>query len=433
MDRIAAVVSDWGAALSGEVRRIGNDAAGPALLVQLAALSLAWIAAVLLARALEPPLEARLRSVKGRPRLLRILAVALRRLRPALFALLLWVAVAALEAMPGPGETALAAVVAQLATAWVLIAFASRVVRNRFAARAVAVAGWTVAALQILGLLDPLAAELDARALSFGSLRLSILAVVKAVAWFAVLLWLAGLVGGGVEHRLRRSTDLSPSLQVLVGKLTRIGLFLLAVVVSLTAVGLNLTAFTFLSGAIGLGLGFGLQKVVSNFVSGIIILADKSIKPGDVVEIGDSIGYVRNLSARFVSVRTRDGKEILIPNEDFVTEKVVNWSFLENRARLDVVFGVSYDSDPHEVRRIARAAAVGVPRVLADPAPVCHITGFGDSSVDFVLRFWIDDAKNGLTNVRGDVFLALWDALKAARIEIPFPQRVVTIRRELPD
>ncbi len=307
------------------------------------------------------------------------------------------------------------------------IAVASRVVRNRFAARLVAAVGWTLLALALLGLLGPVADELDRRAITVGTLRLSLLAVVKAIAWLAVLVWLAGLVGGSVDRRLRRSSDLSPSLQVLVGKLVRIALFLTAVVVSLTAVGLDLTALTFLSGAVGLGIGFGLQKVVSNFVSGIIILADKSIKPGDVVEIGGTVGWIRELRARFVSIETRDGRGILVPNEDFITERVVNWSFDDPRVRLDVTFGAAYGADPHEVRRIARETAAGVARVLARPGPVCHITGFRDGRIDYVLRFWIVDAENGLTNIRGDVLLALWDAFAAAGIELPAPQLEVTL------
>jgi small-conductance mechanosensitive channel len=168
-----------------------------------------------------------------------------------------------------------------------------------------------------------------------------------------------------------------------------------------------------------------LQKVVSNLVSGVIILLDKSIKPGDVISLGATFGWIEALGARYVSVVTRDGKEYLIPNEDLITGQVVNWSHSNDFVRLDINFGTAYHDDPHLVRRIAIEAAQSVDRVLSKKPPVCHIIGFGDSSVDYVLRFWIEDPTGGLTNIRGNVYLALWDAFQAHSISIPFPQHEV--------
>jgi len=182
-----------------------------------------------------------------------------------------------------------------------------------------------------------------------------------------------------------------------------------------------------LSGAIGVGLGFGLQKVVSNLVSGVIILLDKSIKPGDVISLGDTFGWIQTLGARYASVVTRDGKEYLIPNEDLITGQVVNWSHSNDFVRLDIYFGTAYSDDPHQVRKLAIEAASGVDRVLSFKPPVCHIVGFGDSSVDYILRFWIKDPTGGLTNIRGHVYLALWDAFQEYNISIPFPQREVLL------
>ncbi|NJL50166.1 MAG: mechanosensitive ion channel [Blastochloris sp.] len=184
-----------------------------------------------------------------------------------------------------------------------------------------------------------------------------------------------------------------------------------------------------LHGAIGLGLGFGLQKVVSNLVSGVILLADRSIKPGDVISVGDTFGWIAQLGARYVSVVTRDGRSFLIPNEDLITNRVINWSFSTQTVRLEVAFGVAYDSDPHLVRQIAVAAAKTVSRVHDMPPPVCHISGFGESSIDFVLRFWINDPVNGVANVKGDVFLALWDSFRERGITIPFPQMEMRVTR----
>ena len=207
-------------------------------------------------------------------------------------------------------------------------------------------------------------------------------------------------------------------------------LYAAAFFIGLKAVGFDLTGLAVLSGAIGVGLGFGLQKVVSNLVSGVIILLDKSIKPGDVISLGDTFGWIDSLGARYVSVVTRDGKEYLIPNEDLITGQVVNWSHSNDFVRLDIYFGTSYDNDPHKVRELAIEAAKSVDRVLTLRPPVCHIVGFGDSSVDYILRFWIRDPTAGLTNIRGNVYLALWDAFKENGITIPFPQREVRILGE---
>jgi small-conductance mechanosensitive channel len=199
-------------------------------------------------------------------------------------------------------------------------------------------------------------------------------------------------------------------------------------VFAMSGLGIDLTAFTIFSGAVGVGIGFGLQKVVSNFISGIIILLDRSIKPGDTISLGETFGWIRELRARFVSVVTRDGREYLIPNEDFITREVINWSFSNELVRLDVPFGVSYDSDPHQVIPLAIAAANSVDRVVQTKDPVCWMTGFGDSSLDFLVRFWINDPQNGITNIRGKVLLALWDSFKSHGIKIPFPHREVIMK-----
>jgi small-conductance mechanosensitive channel len=189
-----------------------------------------------------------------------------------------------------------------------------------------------------------------------------------------------------------------------------------------------MSALAVFSGAVGVGVGFGLQKIVSNVVSGIILLADKSIKPGDVISVRDSFGWVVTMGARYTSVNTRDGREILIPNEDLVTHEVINWSYSNEQVRLEVKFGVGYESDPHVVKALAAAVAAGLPRVLKDPPPVCHLVAFGESSLDFCLRFWIVDPAEGLTNLRSTVLLGLWDAFKREGIEIPFPQREMRLR-----
>ena len=249
--------------------------------------------------------------------------------------------------------------------------------------------------------------------------------MVQGIVIIGVLLALARFVTTTTSARVQSNDDISPSMRVLIVKVVQIVFYALAFFLGVRALGIDLTGLAVLSGAIGVGLGFGLQKVVSNLVSGVIILLDKSIKPGDVISLGDTFGWIQTLGARYASVVTRDGREYLIPNEDLITGQVVNWSHSDEFVRLDIHFGTSYGDDPHKVRALAIAAAKSVDRVLEARPPVCHITGFGDSSVDYILRFWIRDPTGGLTNIRGNVYLALWDSFQENGISIPFPQREV--------
>ncbi|RUW31953.1 mechanosensitive ion channel domain-containing protein [Mesorhizobium sp. M1E.F.Ca.ET.041.01.1.1] len=403
-------------------------AATPWLLYQLAIILALFLAARLAGRRVEPFVEDRARQIKGHPGLLRVVIALLRRTDWILFALFLVAALNFMRPFVWPSHTYLVHVALSLSLAWLVASVLSRVVHNRLVARLLGWLIWIYAALVILGVSDETAAVLDSLAIPMGAIRLSVLVLLKAALLLVATVWLAVVIGNYVDERVRISEELTPSIRVLVGKVAKIGLVLVAGAVALSAVGVDLTALTVFSGAIGVGLAFGLQKVVSNFVSGIIILLDKSIKPGDTISLEGTFGWIRELRARFVSVVTRDGREYLIPNEDFITRRVINWSFSDNLVRLDVDFGVSYDADPHKVSELAIAAAISVGRVEADRRPVCWLTGFGDSSLNFVLRFWIRDPQQGLTNVRGKVLLALWDTFKENGIGIPYPHREVIVR-----
>jgi len=196
----------------------------------------------------------------------------------------------------------------------------------------------------------------------------------------------------------------------------------------MSTIGLDLSSFALLGGARGVGIGFGLQKVVSNLVSGLILLLDRSIKPGDVIEIDNTYGWINSLRARYASIITRDGKEHLIPNEDLITNRVVNWSFSDKNIRVRVPLGISYDSDPRKAMELCVEAARSSGRVLNDPEPRCLLTEFGDNSVNLELRFWINDPSNGVGNARSEVLLSIWDKFKEAGISIPFPQRDLHLR-----
>jgi small-conductance mechanosensitive channel len=322
-----------------------------------------------------------------------------------------------------PSRSYLIGVAANLATAWVVITVLASVIHNQLLNRLVSIAAWSMTALSILGLLDPVENALDSAGVVVGGLRITALIAIKATVLLLLALWAATGTSNFLDRRLRSYPDLTPSIQVLLGKLLRIALITFAVLVVLSSVGIDFSALALFSGAVGVGVGFGLQKIVSNLVSGIILLADKSIKPGDIITLGDNWGWVDTMGARYTSVVSPDGREYLIPNEDFVTQRVINWSYSNERVGLDVKFGVSYASDPHEVRALALAAVAALPRVLNEPAPVCHLVKFGDSSLDFSLWFWIGDPIKGVGNVRSEVLLALWDAFKREGIEIPYPVR----------
>ncbi|MCA0271988.1 MAG: mechanosensitive ion channel [Proteobacteria bacterium] len=403
--------------------------AQPNQLLQLATLAVCVLLAWLLARQIGPRLEVWALSVEGRPKWqLRWIVILRRRLQLGIFALLAWLAVGGFKMLYAfPSRRYVLALVATMALTWFCIRIAAQAVRNQFL-RQFAIWGLTIyAALYYAGSLDQAAAFLDGLAVDFGSFHLSVLAILKAAIVTGLLFYAARLLSVTASARISRNEDISPSMRVLTVKFLQITLYFLAGFIGLKSVGFDLSGLTVLSGAIGVGLGFGLQKVVSNLVSGIIILLDKSVKPGDVISLGDTFGWIAALGARYVSVVTRDGREYLIPNEDLITGQVVNWSHSDEFVRIDLFFGVSYDDDPHLVRKIAVKAALSVDRVLKTRPAVCHINGFGDSSVDYILRFWIRDPVEGLTNVRGGVYLALWDAFKEHGVTLPFPQREVRI------
>jgi small-conductance mechanosensitive channel len=329
---------------------------------------------------------------------------------------------AAQELTDIPSRFYLLGVVASLGTAWIVIALMASLIHNTFANRVVSAVAWTIAALNILGLLEPVRAALDSAGITIGGLRITALLVLKTTGFLLVALWAAVAAGNFIDRRIRGFPDLTPSIQVLLSKLINIGLITFAVLIVLSSVGIDFSALAVFSGAVGLGLGFGLQKIVSNLVSGIILLADKSIKPGDVISLGETYyGWVDRMGARYTSVVSRDGREYLIPNEDFVTQRVINWSYSKDDVRISLEFGTDVVADPHQVQRVALAAVSALPRVLADPAPVCHFMDFSSKSLDFSLRFWIRDPVQGVTNAKSAVRLALWDALKREGIPIPPP------------
>jgi small-conductance mechanosensitive channel len=345
----------------------------------------------------------------------------------AVFALLMRLARFVMVASTWPSRSYLLAISTKLAFAWLAISLVTSVIRNEFIVRLVSITAWLVAALSIIGQLDPTLDALDSVSVAFGGLRLTPLLVIKLGVMLSVALWLTNIVSNFAEGEITRSGDLTPSIQVLLVKIVRLALMALAVAMTLSAVGIDLSALAIFSGAAGVGIGFGLQKIVANFISGIILLVDKSVKPGDLVTIGDSSGRISAMKTRYISVAAGDGREFLIPNEDLVTQKVTNWTYTDKNTLVKVNFGTNYDADPRLVCKLAIEVAGTTPRATKGKTPNCILTEFTEAGMKFSLTFWIAD-PDGMDNVKSDVMLSLWDAFKREGIRVPYPVREIRIR-----
>jgi small-conductance mechanosensitive channel len=299
---------------------------------------------------------------------------------------------------------------------------------NRFWARVLAGAIWLWAFFYIFHIIEPWLALLDHIDFRIGQVRLSLLHVSRALPFLLLLYWLSRNLSIIWRSWLTVGSGLSPAFQILLSRLGSIFLFSASVVLILTYLGLDLTVFALFSGALGLGLGFGLQKIFANLVSGFILLADKSIKPGDVIQIGDNYGWINFLGSRYISVITRSGTEHLIPNENLIASEVINWSYSQNLVRLKVPVGVAYGTDLEQARDLMFEAAAATKRVLTDPEPSFRLLGFGDNAINLELRVWINDPQNGVSSVRSDLLWGIWQRFQKHGIQIPFPQRDVYLK-----
>jgi len=324
-----------------------------------------------------------------------------------------------------PSRSYLLIIAAKLAIAWLLIRLFTSVIRNAFLVKLISVTAWFMAALSIIGELDPAIEVLDSVSVVLGGLRLTPLLVIKLALLLIIALWLTNIASNFAESRINQSADLTPSIQVLLVKMIRLGLMIAAI--ALGAVGINLSALAVFSGAVGVGIGIGLQKIVANFISGIILLADKSVKPGDLVTIGDSSGRISAMKTRYISVAAGDGREFLIPNEDLVTQKVTNWTYTDKNTLVKVNFGTNYEADPRQVCKLAIEICSAAPRAIKSRTPNCILTEFAEAGMKFSLTFWIAD-PDGMDNVKSDVMLSLWDTFKREGIRVPYPVREIRVR-----
>jgi len=284
---------------------------------------------------------------------------------------------------------------------------------------------WVTFALHHIGVLPAFFESLDKVAINIGQTRISFLMAAKAIASISIFLLLALWVSSIIERQLRKSKQIANYLQIGISKTIRVILLIIALLVSLDVIGFDLTALTVLGGALGVGIGFGLQRIASNFISGFILLFDRSIRPNDVITIGTSFGWVKELRARYVVIQDRDGVETLIPNENLVTSQVINWSYTDSNVRVKLPVQISYNNNPREAMALMIEAANSHDRVLKEPPAVARLLDFGEHGIDLELRLWINDPQNGVNNVRSDVNLEIWDRFEANNIQIPYPQRDV--------
>jgi len=287
---------------------------------------------------------------------------------------------------------------------------------------------WVVVALYLLDWLPLITKNLDSVGFAVGQGRITLLSVINFILLVALFFTFAVWISSSIERRLHESKTLNASVKVALTKLVKMVFIILAIVIALDTAGIDLTALTIFGGALGVGLGFGLQRITSNFISGFILLFDKSIKPGDVISIGDKFGWVQELRARYIVVRDRDGVDTLIPNENLITTEVINWSYKDTNVRLKAPISISYRDDPEQAMQLMVEAALATDRVLKDPPPVARLLNFGDNGIELECRIWINDPQVGINNVRSDLNLNMWKKLKEAGITIPFPQRDVYIK-----
>jgi small-conductance mechanosensitive channel len=287
---------------------------------------------------------------------------------------------------------------------------------------------WSIVALHILGWLPIVEQALDEYAVILGKVRISVYTVASLALSIALLLLAALWLSSALQAVITRSEALDENLKIALTKLTKFLLLALAVLVALVTAGIDLTALAVFGGALGVGLGLGLQRIVSNFVSGIILSFEGSVQPGQVIAVGQTFGVVKELHARHIVVRDRDGKDILIPNESLLTTDIVNWSYGDRNVRFRLPVQISYADDPEVALALLETAALSTERVLHDPAPAGRLMGFGENGIDLELRIWINDPEVGVNNVRSDVYRRIWRDFRAAGITIPYPQRDVHLK-----
>lgn len=272
---------------------------------------------------------------------------------------------------------------------------------------------------------------LDTKELTFsiGKFSISAYGILRALITVILLFWAAAIITEFAERRVGKMRKMRAANRTLLQKLLYIAIYFIAFLMALHVIGIDLTTLTVFGGALGIGLGFGLQKIASNFMSGLILLFEKSIEEDDLVELADgTFGFIRKSRARYTLIETPDGREILVPNEDLIISRVTNWTYSSKKGRIEIIVGVSYDADIERAQKLMIEAAKEHPSCIEDPPVMCFLRNFGESSVDFTLHFWIDDVTLGRWTPQSEVMFTIWKKFKKNNIEIPFPQRDLHIK-----
>lgn len=323
-------------------------------------------------------------------------------------------------------------IIANLLTAWIVINLLSEIIKNKSISKIFTILIWIITALHILSIYDPVVNMLKNISFSSGNINISIMMVIKGALSLSIFFWVATKLATFSERKIENLSNITPSIKVLITKLLKFIIFTAVILLTMSSIGIDLTAFAVVGGAVGVGIGFGLQKVVSNFISGIIILLDKSVKPGDIIEIENVYGQIKSIGLRYISVLTLDGKEYIIPNEDLITKKVINWSYSNNLVRANVRVGVSYNSDVDQALNLLEKSVENIERILKNPPPKIFLQEFGDSSINLEIKFWIKDPENGIQNITSKVNKNIWQLFKENDIEIPFPQQDMHLKSVSP-
>lgn len=384
------------------------------------ALGVAWLMAMLIRRHVRQHLE------KHPPRIdIEFITKPLSLLGPLLA--IIYLAVVKPFADEFAADGGVAGAMIHLSAAYFLAKCMVLIVKSRLIAYLAAGFIMVFALLSVTGFFSYTISYLNSVGVNIGEYHISVLSLIKGLIILVLVFWGAGLSSRTLESYLRRSSALSYNARELAVKFFRVFVYFLALMITLSVLGVDLTAFAVFGGALGVGVGLGLQKLTSNFISGITLLMEKSIRIGDMIEVAGHAGWVRQLNIRYTLVETQDGKEIMIPNEELVSTHVINWSHSTSRVRVDIPVGVSYDSDPLRVRRILLETAKQHPLCMKDPEPSCWLMDFADSSLQFLLVFWIENVHEGRYGPRSEVMMAIFERFRKEGIEIPFPRREVHV------
>ncbi len=321
-----------------------------------------------------------------------------------------------------------------LAVVFMLYSIITRFVPNKFIKILVKWIAIPIAVLQVFGWLDDVSAYLDTIDMQVGNIRISAFALARVIVVGLILFWLGRVSNNTGQQIIRNIDSLEIGTREVLAKLFQVILVIIIFILLLQSMGINLTALAVFGGALGVGLGFGLQAIASNFISGIIILIDRSITVGDYIELEDGqTGIIRELKMRSTTLETFDGKDIMVPNERFITTSFINWTHKNKKQRYSIEFQVSYKTDLHALFKLLREVVASHPQVLSGPElpieerPDAEIAGFGDSGVDILIEFWMEGIDDGPNRVGADLLQMIWDAFKEHNIEIPYPQREVKV------